>query len=104
MEPKEGRPTTIDAYISQFPEDVQAILARIRAVIQESAPGAEERISYQMPAFYLNGYLVYFAAYKRHIGFYPTGAGIELSRMSSPPTSGQKGRCNFRWTSPSLTN
>lgn len=95
MEPKEGRPTTIDAYISQFPEEVQAILTRIRAVIQESAPGAEERISYQMPAFYLNGYLVYFAAYKRHIGFYPTGAGIEAFKDELSAYKWSKGAVQF---------
>ncbi len=77
MEGKEGQPTTVDEYISRFPDDVQQILIKIRATIRESAPGAEEKISYQIPGFHLNGILVWFAAHKHHIGFYPTGSGIE---------------------------
>jgi uncharacterized protein YdhG (YjbR/CyaY superfamily) len=64
---------TIDDYIAGFPSDVQEILEKIRTTIQKAAPDAEETISYQMPTFTLKGkYLVYFAAYKKHIGFYPT--------------------------------
>ena len=77
MDSKKGHPTTIDEYIAQCPVDVQPFMAKIRAVIKESAPGAVEKISYQMPAFHLNGILVWFAAFKHHIGFYPTGEGIE---------------------------
>lgn len=63
---------TIDEYIKTFPEDVQAILEKIRETIRKAAPEAVETISYQMPAFKLNGRtLVYFAAWKNHIGFYP---------------------------------
>jgi hypothetical protein len=58
----------IDEYISQFPEDVQQILVKIRESIRESAPQALEKISYQIPCFYQNGNLVWFAAYKHHIG------------------------------------
>ena len=68
---------TIDEYISKFPEDVQEILRRLRLVIKDIAPEAEEKISYQMPTFYLKGNLVHFAAYKNHIGFYPSPSGIE---------------------------
>jgi uncharacterized protein YdhG (YjbR/CyaY superfamily) len=70
-------PTTIDEYIATFPADVQAILQKVRATIRKSAPGAEEAIAYQMPAFKFNGNLVYFAAFKNHIGFYPIPTGIE---------------------------
>ena len=77
MEGNDGHPSTIDGYISRCPENVQNILAKIRAVIKESAPEAEERISYQMPAFYLHGMLVWFGAHNHHVGFYPTGSGIE---------------------------
>jgi uncharacterized protein YdhG (YjbR/CyaY superfamily) len=63
MQKKEDAPTTIDDYIAQFPEDVQKILTKIGEVIQESTPGAMERISYQMPGFYLNGMLVWFAGH-----------------------------------------
>lgn len=82
------RITTIDDYIDRFPGDVQEILQRIRRTVQEAAPDAEETISYQIPTFRQNGNLVHFAAFKKHIGFYPTPAGIEafasqLSRYES---------------------
>jgi uncharacterized protein YdhG (YjbR/CyaY superfamily) len=75
----------IDEYIATFPKDVQGKLEGLRRAIKEAAPESEEVISYGMPAFKLNRVLVYFAAYKRHIGFYPTASGIstfkgELSR------------------------
>ncbi len=70
-------PTTIDEYIAGFPPDVQEVLQKIRATIRKAAPEAEEKISYQMPAFVLNGNLVYFAAFKTHIGFYPIPTGVE---------------------------
>ncbi len=63
----------IDAYIADFPKDVQTILRKIRAIILEAAPKAEEKISYGMPAFKLHGQLVFFAAREKHIGFYPHG-------------------------------
>jgi uncharacterized protein YdhG (YjbR/CyaY superfamily) len=66
----------IDEYIAGFSDDVQAILEQIRLAIRAAAPDAEETISYQMPTFTLKGrYLVYFAAYKKHIGFYPAPIG-----------------------------
>lgn len=68
---------TFESYIQQFSKDVQEILYKIRQTIQEAAPGATEKISYQMPTFYLHGNLVHFAAYKKHIGFYPAPSGIE---------------------------
>ncbi len=67
---------SIDEYIRSFPEEIQKILNELRTVIKTIAPEAIEKISYQMPTFYLNGNLVYFAAYKNHIGFYPTSSGI----------------------------
>lgn len=69
------KPANIDEYISQFPANVQHNLQQIRATIQQAAPQAKEKISYAMPAFELNGNLVYFAAYKNHIGFYATPTG-----------------------------
>ncbi|MBN2883777.1 MAG: DUF1801 domain-containing protein, partial [Clostridia bacterium] len=62
---------SIDDYIRQFPVDVQDILLELRRIINKHAPGALEKISYQMPTFYLKGNLVHFAAYRKHIGFYP---------------------------------
>ena len=69
--------TTIDEYIAICPKEVQPILKELRAIIKAAAPDAEEKISYQLPAFFQNGVLVYFGASKNHIGFYPTGIGVE---------------------------
>jgi uncharacterized protein YdhG (YjbR/CyaY superfamily) len=95
MDKKPGKPTTIDEYISQFPEDVQKIMQKIREVIKESAPEAVEKISYQMPAFYFHGYLVYFGAHKNHIGFYPTGSGIEAFKEELSAYMWSKGAVQF---------
>lgn len=66
----------IDEYINDFPEDVRLRLTQLRQTIREAAPDAKETISYAMPAFKLNGILLYFAAFRNHIGFYPTASGI----------------------------
>jgi uncharacterized protein YdhG (YjbR/CyaY superfamily) len=81
---------TIDEYIETFPPDVQKILERLRHTIRKAVPEAEEVISYQMPAFKLKGNLVYFAALKKHIGFFPTASGVaafkkELSDYATSP-------------------
>ena len=68
---------SIDEYIASFPENIQKILQEIRATIHAAAPGVEEKIGYHMPAFWLQGNLVYFAAFKNHIGLYPAPRGIE---------------------------
>lgn len=65
-------PTPIDNYIAQFPKDVQKHLNKIRTIIQKAAPDAKEVIKYGIPTFELNGNLIHFAAYKKHIGLYPT--------------------------------
>lgn len=67
----------INTYIADFPENVQAILQQVRATIHKAAPEATEDIRYAIPTFVLNGNLVHFAAFKSHIGFYPTPTGIE---------------------------
>jgi uncharacterized protein YdhG (YjbR/CyaY superfamily) len=69
--------TDINEFIAEFPEEVQAILQKIRKTIQQAAPDAKEAIKYGMPTFVLNGNLVHFAAYKNHIGFYPAPTGID---------------------------
>ncbi len=74
MDSKKPGFTSIDEYIATFPEDVQKILQQLRATIKAAAPEATEKISYQMPTFYLKGNLVYFAAWKNHLGFYPGSA------------------------------
>lgn len=77
MEKTDGPVGTIDDYIANFDEPVRTLLAALRATIREAAPDATEKISYQMPTFYLDGNLVHFAAYKQHVGFYPAPSGIE---------------------------
>jgi uncharacterized protein YdhG (YjbR/CyaY superfamily) len=86
---------TIDEYIKAFPEDVQSILKKMRKTIQEAAPEAKEAISYQIPTFKLNGNLVHFAAYKNHIGFYPTSSGIEAFKDELSPYKSAKGSVQF---------
>jgi uncharacterized protein YdhG (YjbR/CyaY superfamily) len=86
---------TIDEYIKTFPEEVQSILEKMRQTIREAAPEAEETISYQIPTFKLNGNLVHFAAYKNHIGFYPTPSGIEAFKKELSLYKGAKGSVQF---------
>ena len=86
---------TIDEYIATFPEDIQEILKKMRKVIQESAPEAEEAISYGMPTFKLNGNLVHFAAYKNHIGFYPAPSGIKAFKDEISEYKSSKGAVQF---------
>jgi uncharacterized protein YdhG (YjbR/CyaY superfamily) len=87
--------TTIDAYIATFPEEVQKKLQRLREVIRAAAPEATEKISYQMPTFYLSGNLVHFAAFKQHIGFYPTPSGTERFQKELSPYKTSKGTVQF---------
>ena len=86
---------SIDEYILQFPPEVQEILKTLRKVIKESAPDAEEKISYQMPTFVLHGNLVHFAAFKNHIGFYPTPSGIDAFKHELSEYKGAKGSVQF---------
>ena len=86
---------TIDEYISMFPDDVQKILKQVRQTIREAAPQAQETINYQMPTFTLNGNLVHFAAFKNHIGFYPTPTGIEAFKDELSVYKGAKGSVQF---------
>lgn len=92
---------SIEEYILQFPANVQAILQELRKTIKESAPEAEEKISYQMPTFYLYGNnLVHFAAYKKHIGFYPSPSGIEAFKEEISKYTWSKGAVQFPINSP----
>ena len=94
MEKKTGF-NSIDEYIATFPAEIQKILQEIRAVIKAAAPEAEEKISYQMPTFFLKGNLVYFAAFKNHIGFYPAPTGIEAFAQDLSQYKGAKGSVQF---------
>jgi len=88
-------PASIDEYIANFPAEVQKKLEDLRAVIKAAAPEAQEKIGYQMPTFTLKGNLVHFAAYKNHIGFYPTPSGIQAYREELSVYEGAKGSIRF---------
>ena len=100
MKPSTAPPDSIDAYIAGFPKDVQIILERIRGIVQEAAPDAEEAIKYQIPTFVLNGNLVHFAAFQKHIGLYPTPSGIEQFKDALSKYSSAKGSVQFPLDSP----
>ena len=95
-----NQPSSIDDYISGFPEPIQSLLQEIRATVKRAAPEAEEVISYGMPAFRQNGMLVYFAAFKNHIGFYPAPAGIEAFREELLAYKSTKGSVHFPFDKP----
>jgi uncharacterized protein YdhG (YjbR/CyaY superfamily) len=85
----------IDQYINGFPEEMRILLQQMRETIRESAPGAEETFAYRMPAYNLNGPLVYFAGYPKHIGFYPTPSGIEAFKTEIAVFKFSKGAVQF---------
>ena len=89
------KPHDIGGYISQFPADVQAILAQVRETISHAAPDAKEVISYQMPAFRQHGILVYFAAWQKHIGLYPPISGDKTLEKAVARYAGPKGNLQF---------
>ena len=95
MPPKKTGFTTIDEYIAMFPEDLQKILQELRLTIKAAAPGASEKISYQLPTFYLQGNLIHFAAFKDHIGFFPTPSGIEAFKDELSAYETSKGTIRF---------
>jgi uncharacterized protein YdhG (YjbR/CyaY superfamily) len=87
--------TTIDEYIRSFPKDIQRILAELRKAIKSAAPDSMESISYRMPSFSFMGPLVYFAAFKNHIGFYPIPNGIKVFQKELAPYKKGKGSVQF---------
>ncbi|EMO91482.1 iron chaperone [Leptospira noguchii] len=100
MDSKKLNFKNINEYINLFPEDVQDKLRKLRSTIRKAAPNAEEKISYQMPAFALNGNLIYFAAYKKHIGFYPTSSGIKKFQTELTKYKTTKGAIQFPMDQP----
>jgi uncharacterized protein YdhG (YjbR/CyaY superfamily) len=88
-------PTTIDEYIAGFSPEIQEILEKIRQIVREVAPEASETIKYQMPTFVLHGNLVHFAAFKKHIGFYPVPSGVEAFKEELSVYKGAKGSVQF---------
>ncbi len=93
-------PISIDQYIASFPENIQKILQEIRLTIQEAAPEANEKISYAIPTFYLKGNLVHFAAFKKHIGFYPVPSGLKAFEKELSKYKQGKGSVQFPLTDP----
>jgi uncharacterized protein YdhG (YjbR/CyaY superfamily) len=93
-------PKDIDEYIASFPKDIQEILEKLRTTIRKAAPDAEEIINYQIPTFTLKGNLVHFAAFKKHIGFYPTSTGIEVFKKELSDYEGAKGSVKFQLDKP----
>jgi uncharacterized protein YdhG (YjbR/CyaY superfamily) len=89
------RPQNFKEYLSGFPEETQQLLEQVRLIIKEAAPGAEEVISYGMPAFKMNGMIVWFAGYSKHIGFYPGASGIEAFKNELSVYKGAKGSVQF---------
>lgn len=90
----------INEYISRFPQPVQQKLTQLRELIRKHAPLAVEKISYQMPTFYLNGNLVHFAAHTNHIGFYPTSSGISHFQRELSGYKNSKGAVQFPMDAP----
>jgi uncharacterized protein YdhG (YjbR/CyaY superfamily) len=95
MEKKSDAPKTVDEYISAFPPEVRTRLEKLRKLIKKTVPGVEERISYRMPAYYLGGYLVFFAAYPRHIGFYALPGAMAAFKERLGPYKKAKGSVQF---------
>ena len=101
MRTNQTAPKNIDEYIAAFPHDLQELLQKIRMTIRKAAPDAEETMSYHMPTFTLNGhYLVYFAAYKKHIGFYPAPIGNAEFKVELSVYESGKGTLKFPFDSP----
>jgi uncharacterized protein YdhG (YjbR/CyaY superfamily) len=86
---------SIDEYIAMYPKDIQKLLREVRTTIKAAAPDATEKISYQIPTFYLKGNLVHFAAFKNHIGFYPTSSGTQAFEKELSVYDGSKGTVRF---------
>jgi uncharacterized protein YdhG (YjbR/CyaY superfamily) len=86
---------SVDEYLSVFPASTKAVLHEMRNTIKKAAPQAEEVISYNMPAYKLNGILVYFAGYENHIGFYPTASGTEAFKQEFSVYKNSKGAVQF---------
>lgn len=87
--------SNIDEYIARFPDSTKMILEKVRKTIQEAAPAATEKMSYQMPTFFLKGNLVHFAAYDKHVGFYPAPSGISAFEEELKGYKHAKGSVQF---------
>ena len=95
MATRRTAPANVDEYIASFPSDVQTVLRQVRKVVRRAAPEAQEIISYRMPALKQHGILVYFAAFKNHIGFYPPIKGDARLQKAVASYAGEKGNLRF---------
>jgi uncharacterized protein YdhG (YjbR/CyaY superfamily) len=95
VDSKGARYSSVDEYIATFPREIQEKLEEVRATIRAAAPDAQEKISYQMPTFALEGNLVHFAALKGHIGFYPTSSGVAAFQKELAPYASTPGAVRF---------
>lgn len=93
-------PSNIDEYIALFPDSVQQTLSKLREIVHEEAPDAEEAIKYQIPTFVLHGNLIHFAAFKNHVGVYPTASGIEKFKDQLAKYVSAKGSVQFPFDKP----
>jgi uncharacterized protein YdhG (YjbR/CyaY superfamily) len=100
MRNENSHSSLVDQYIKQFPPEIQERLVKIRKLIRKAAPKAEETIAYQMPTYRLNGNLVHFAAFKNHIGLYPTPSGIDAFKNELTEYKGAKGSIQFPHNKP----
>ncbi|HRH24164.1 MAG TPA: DUF1801 domain-containing protein [Candidatus Paceibacterota bacterium] len=91
---------TVPAYIATFPKDTQAILKKMRATIKKVAPKAKEKIAYGIPTYTLNGNLVHFGGFKKHVGFYPAPSGIKAFQKELSEYKGAKGSIQFPYDEP----
>ncbi len=96
----EKTPKNFDDYVDRFPKDVQRLLQKMRLTIKKAAPQAKETISYGIPAFTLNGMLVWFAAFQNHIGFYPRTSAIAAFKKELSAYKGAKGSVQFPFDKP----
>jgi len=95
MKAAQAKFKTVEEYLGSFPPKTKSILNSIRKTIKLAAPQAEELISYNMPSFKLNGMLVYYAAFPKHIGFYPTPSGIDAFKKELSSYQMAKGSVQF---------
>jgi uncharacterized protein YdhG (YjbR/CyaY superfamily) len=100
MVPAHRHPASVDEYIARFDPEVQAVLQRVRIAVRAGAPEAVEVISYRMPALKQGGVLVYFAAFKNHIGLYPPITGNARLEARASPYAGEKGNLRFPYARP----
>ena len=89
------KPTNIDEYIASFPDNIKKVLEQLRSTIRQAAPKAEEAISYGMPSFKLNGNMIWFGAFSKHIGFYPKVTGTDALSKELSNYKGTKGSVHF---------